>query len=66
MEEYHSIMKNDGWEIVMTLEGDFVVTSKWIYKVNHATDGSVEKFKAYSSLKVSPKLVCHHLRNSQK
>jgi hypothetical protein len=27
------------------LEGKFVVTSKWIYKIKHAADGSVEKYK---------------------
>ena len=47
MEEYHSIMKNDAWEIVPRPEGKSVVTSKWIYKVKHAVDGSVEKFKAW-------------------
>jgi hypothetical protein len=25
-----------------------VITSKWIYKIKHATDGSVEKYKARS------------------
>ena len=46
MEEYQSIMKNDVWEVVPRLEGKFVVTSKWIYKIKHAVDGSNEKFKA--------------------
>ena len=45
-EEYHSIMKNDVWDIVLRPEGKSVVTSKWIYKIKHATDGSVEKYKA--------------------
>jgi hypothetical protein len=27
-------------------EGKSVVTSRWLYKVKHATDGSVEKYKA--------------------
>jgi hypothetical protein len=44
-EEYQSIMKNDVWDIVLRPEGKFVVTSKWIYKIKHATDGSVEKYK---------------------
>jgi hypothetical protein len=34
------------WYIVPRPEGMFVVTSKWIYKIKHATDGSVEKYKA--------------------
>jgi hypothetical protein len=46
MEEYQSIMKNDVWHIVLRPEGKFVVTSKWIYKIKHAADGSIEKHKA--------------------
>ena len=29
----------------MRLKGKKVVGSKWIYRVKHATDGSVEKYK---------------------
>ena len=46
MDEYHSIMKNDVWEIVLRPEGKSVVTSRWIYKMKLAADGSVEKYKA--------------------
>ena len=46
MEEYHSIMKNDVWEILSIPEGKLVVTSKWIYKVKHDADSSGEKVKA--------------------
>jgi len=45
MEEYRSIMKNDVWEIVLRPEGKSMVTSKWIYKIKHATDGNIEKYK---------------------
>jgi hypothetical protein len=45
-EEYQSIMKNDVWDIILRPKGKFVVTSKWIYKIKHAPDGSVEKYKA--------------------
>ena len=45
MEEYHSIMKNDDWEIVSRPEGKSMVTSCWLYKLKHAVDGSVEKYK---------------------
>jgi hypothetical protein len=44
--EYHSIMKNDVWDIVMRLEGKSVVTSKWIYKIKHTDDGSIKKHKS--------------------
>ena len=46
MEEYQSIMKNDVWDVVLRPEGKFVVTSKWIYKIKHATDGSIKKSPA--------------------
>jgi hypothetical protein len=45
IEGYWSIMNNDVWDIVPRLKGKSVVTSKWIYKIKHATDGSVEKYK---------------------
>jgi hypothetical protein len=46
MEENQSIMNNDVWDIVMRPERKFVVTSKWIYKIKHPVDGSIEKHKA--------------------
>ena len=45
-EEYQSIMKNDVWDIVLKPEGKSVVSSKWIYKIKHAADESIEKYKA--------------------
>jgi hypothetical protein len=45
-EEYQYIMKNDVWDIVLRPKGKSVVTSKWIYKIKHAANGSVEKYKA--------------------
>ena len=44
--KYESIMKNDVWDVVPRPEGNFVVTSKWIYKIKHVVDGSIEKYKA--------------------
>ena len=46
IEEYRSIMKNDVWDIVPKPKGKSIVSSKWIYKIKHATDGSIEKYKA--------------------
>jgi hypothetical protein len=38
------------WEMDFALvtkpEGKSVVTSKWIYKIKHAANGSIEKYKA--------------------
>ena len=44
--EYNLIMKNEVWDIVPRPKDKSVVTSKWIYKIKHATDGSIEKYKA--------------------
>jgi hypothetical protein len=46
MEEYQSIMKNDVWEIVPRPERKSVVTSRWLYKIKHVADGSIDKYKA--------------------
>eukprot|EP00253_Pinus_taeda_P004489 PITA_04489 len=45
-EEYQYIMKNGVWEIVPRPEDKSVVTSKGIYKIKHAKDGSIDKYKA--------------------
>ena len=34
------------WEVVPRPKKKSVVTSKWIYKIKHAADGSIEKHKA--------------------
>ena len=44
--EYKSIMNNDVQEVVPKPEGNSIVTSKWIYKIKHAADSSIEKYKA--------------------
>ena len=46
IEEYKSIMKNDFWEVVPRPTGKSVVTSRWLYKIKHVADGSVEKYEA--------------------
>ena len=42
VEEYDSIIKNQVWEVVPRPQGKKVVGSKWIYKVKHAADESME------------------------
>ena len=46
VEEYNSIMTNDVWEVVPRPYEISVVGSRWIYKIKHAVDGNIEKFKA--------------------
>ena len=43
LEEYHLVMKNDVWGVVPRLEGISVVTYKWIQKIKHAKNGSIDK-----------------------
>jgi hypothetical protein len=46
VEEYSSIMKKDVWDIVPRPKRKSMVSSKWIYKIKHVADGSVEKYIA--------------------
>ena len=46
IKEYRSIMRNDVRDVVPRPKGKSIVTSKWIYKIKHATYGSIEKYKA--------------------
>ena len=39
-------MKNDVWDVVPRPDRKSVVIFKWIYKIKHAADGSIEKYKA--------------------
>ena len=55
IKEYHSIMKNDVWDVVPRPKRKSVVTSKWIYKIKHAADGSIKNIKQYSWLLASPR-----------
>ena len=48
-------MKNDVWDVVPRPKGKSVVTSKWIYKIKHAADGSIEKYKQDLLFIVSPR-----------
>jgi hypothetical protein len=45
-EEHQSIMRNEVWEIVPRPKEKSVVTSKWVYKIKHAADGRMDKYKA--------------------
>jgi hypothetical protein len=44
--EYHSIIKNDVWEVVHIPRKKYVVSSKWTYKIKHAAVESIEKHKS--------------------
>eukprot|EP00253_Pinus_taeda_P008558 PITA_08558 len=46
VEEYNSIVRNSVWDVFPRPEEKLVVSSRWLYKVKQAADGSVEKHKA--------------------
>eukprot|EP00253_Pinus_taeda_P014718 PITA_14718 len=46
VEEYDSIVRNNVWDVVPRPKNKSVVSSRWLYKVKQAIDGSVEKHKA--------------------
>jgi hypothetical protein len=46
-EEYHSLMENDTWDLVPLSKGRKLVRCKWVYRTKYASDGSVERHKAW-------------------
>ena len=46
VEDYESILKKSVWEVVPRPTDKSIVGSKWIFKVKHAVDRSIEKYKA--------------------
>ena len=46
VEEYESIMKNYVCDVALRSKGKYVVTSKWIFKIKHGVDESIDKYKA--------------------
>jgi len=46
VDEYDSIVRNSVWDVVPIVADKSMVSSRWIYKVKQAADGSVEKHKA--------------------
>jgi hypothetical protein len=45
-EEYQSIIKNDVWEIIPRPNSKDVVSSRWLFKIKCAADGSIGKYKS--------------------
>ena len=46
VEKYKSIVKNSVWEVVPRPSDKSDVGSRWIFKVKHVADRSIEKYKA--------------------
>ena len=46
-EEYRSLMENYTWDLVPLPNGRELVICKWVYRTKYASDGSVERHKAW-------------------
>jgi hypothetical protein len=45
-QEFHTLQKNDTWQLVPPVSGVNIIDSKWIFKVKKHADGSIERYKA--------------------
>ena len=45
--EYKSILKKDVWNIVSKPKEKSILSSKWLFKIKHVANGSIEKHKAH-------------------
>lgn len=45
-QEFEALYANKTWSLVQLLAGKQVIGCKWMYKVKHKADGSIERFKA--------------------
>ena len=46
VEEITAHLSNGTWEVVDLSPGRVTIGSKWIYKIKHKVDGTIERFKA--------------------
>ena len=44
--EYHSLIKNEAWDLVDLPEGKHVIGSKWVFKVKYSANGEIDRYKA--------------------
>ncbi|KAI1004621.1 hypothetical protein K3495_g3593 [Podosphaera aphanis] len=45
-EEMNSLNRNNTWEIITRPKDHNVVGSKWVFKIKHKADSSIERYKA--------------------
>jgi hypothetical protein len=45
-DEYHALIKNKTWRLVPLTPGKNLIDCKWVYKVKHKADGSIDRYKA--------------------
>jgi hypothetical protein len=44
--EFQALLKNETWTLVPPHPGINVIDSKWVFKTNQRSDGSIERYKA--------------------
>lgn len=44
--EYDALMRNKTWHLVPPQKGIIVIGCKWVYKIKHKSDGSLDRYKA--------------------
>ena len=47
MEEMQALKKNDTWDIVELPKGKYLVGAKWVFTIEHKSDGNIERYKAW-------------------
>lgn len=45
-EEYSALMKNNTWHLMLPPKGSNIIDCKWVYRVKHKPDGSIDRYKA--------------------
>jgi hypothetical protein len=45
-DEYAALMKNKTWQLVSLRPNQNLIDCKWVYKIKHKSDGSVDRYKA--------------------
>lgn len=46
LKEFHAFKANHTWDLVPLLSHKKPISCKWVYKIKHKSDGSVERYKA--------------------
>jgi len=45
-DEFNALISNDTWELVPSTYAHNLVASKWVFRINYNSDGSLERYKA--------------------
>ena len=45
-EEYQSLIENQTWELTTLPKDQHTIPTRWLFKIKHRSDGSIERFKA--------------------